>query len=780
MNNLYSYSGCTAIERTTSKTRMGGVKIHDNSYCRNVSSDHLGGNIANCTLPHTNKQQYTTQSEAKGSATSSCPHANSRHDRQLMHEIYSITNNLINMKRNLLKTLLVAVGLVMGVNVWAADITATLVHTAGSGWGSAAGRGHTVDSEKEYFNTDAATGWAGAAFAEFSFSIPEGQTITSATLTWSYYQYNSKTYTSGIYYLNKDVQIDYTNFANSTDAVQYTGQKTFITTTSAYQGAKNTGKLHTGITTDVTDAVKNIANNNQNFIIFQWTANSGSGDLVGKGASSNTPVLLITTTDASQQTSYTVKFTDGAGNELKEAVTYDILKGEQATASAADMASFFNTDYTKKYIYASGNETITATENAESNVITLVFREADKFNYTVKSSLGTTLVTGSDWEGQTMYVNYPRYLAQDGTLYYINKNSSGGWFQKTFTLTQDNQEETINYTAGSKGVVYLAEAENIETLTVSTAANSAIRCSNGSCAYNAGENDVVITNLPAGKYKLYTSAWGAAGTEFVFKAGENKIASTYKWTDENKTDPVPNSDGLFTSKGYIIDYESEEITLLSETDITLGATTDGSRGIDFIYIIKTGDATETVSVTDAGLATYCPSYGLDFTNAEKIAAYKASVSGNEVTLTKVTTVAKGEGVLLRSINGGAAEENIDMTVNETKDESNAFVGTLEDITVNETDGDNTNYVLSKENDAMGFYKAAVTGTNVAAGKAYLPVLTSDAAKGIKVVFDGETTGISTVKDNTVKDNTIYNLNGQRVAAPAKGLYIMNGKKVVIK
>ena len=89
-------------------------------------------------------------------------------------------------------------------------------------------------------------------------------------------------------------------------------------------------------------------------------------------------------------------------------------------------------------------------------------------------------------------------------------------------------------------------------------------------------------------------------------------------------------------------------------------------------------------------------------------------------------------------------------------------------------------MLSKENDVMGFYKAAVAGTKVAAGKAYLPVATADAAKGIKVVFDGETTGISTVKGDNVKDNTIYNLNGQRVAAPAKGLYIMNGKKFIVK
>lgn len=49
----------------------------------------------------------------------------------------------------------------------AETITATLDHTAGSGWALAAAKGYTVDSESEYYNTDAATGWAGAAFAQF-------------------------------------------------------------------------------------------------------------------------------------------------------------------------------------------------------------------------------------------------------------------------------------------------------------------------------------------------------------------------------------------------------------------------------------------------------------------------------------------------------------------------------------------------------------------------------------------------------------------------------------
>ena len=49
-----------------------------------------------------------------------------------------------------------------------------------------------------------------------------------------------------------------------------------------------------------------------------------------------------------------------------------------------------------------------------------------------------------------------------------------------------------------------------------------------------------------------------------------------------------------------------------------------------------------------------------------------------------------------------------------------------------------------------------------------------------ISIDGETTGISNVKNVTATDGQAYNLAGQRVAQPTKGLYIVNGKKVIIK
>ena len=112
---------------------------------------------------------------------------------------------------------MLAMTLVCGAQIsWADTVNATLDHTAGSGWSSAASEGYTVDSESEYYNTDYGTGWAGAAFAQFSFTIPEGHSVTSAKLTWACNQYNKKRYSSEIFYLNSGVSINFETFV--TDA----------------------------------------------------------------------------------------------------------------------------------------------------------------------------------------------------------------------------------------------------------------------------------------------------------------------------------------------------------------------------------------------------------------------------------------------------------------------------------------------------------------------------------------------------------------------------------
>lgn len=88
-----------------------------------------------------------------------------------------------------------------------------------------------------------------------------------------------------------------------------------------------------------------------------------------------------------------------------------------------------------------------------------------------------------------------------------------------------------------------------------------------------------------------------------------------------------------------------------------------------------------------------------------------------------------------------------------------------------------------EKTGLGFYWGAdnAGAFNVKAGTAYLAVPTSDANNAKGFAFDGETTGIENVNVAANQSKTIYNLNGQRVSNMSQaGLYIVNGKKVVIR
>lgn len=105
----------------------------------------------------------------------------------------------------------------------------------------------------------------------------------------------------------------------------------------------------------------------------------------------------------------------------------------------------------------------------------------------------------------------------------------------------------------------------------------------------------------------------------------------------------------------------------------------------------------------------------------------------------------------------------------------ALTGVYSEITVL-----SGSYILYKGEKGLGFYKS--DGSNkVKANRAYL---TAESAEGSRMFigFDDETTGIDSVvkQDTKTADNVYYNLSGQRVANPSKGLYIVNGKKVIIK
>jgi hypothetical protein len=79
---------------------------------------------------------------------------------------------------------------------------------------------------------------------------------------------------------------------------------------------------------------------------------------------------------------------------------------------------------------------------------------------------------------------------------------------------------------------------------------------------------------------------------------------------------------------------------------------------------------------------------------------------------------------------------------------------------------------------VGFYKNTYEFT-VGANTAYLPASVAEGRAFIGFADEPEATGINEVK--TMKaSNDIYNLKGLKVKNAQKGLYIIGGKKVVMK
>ena len=78
-----------------------------------------------------------------------------------------------------------------------------------------------------------------------------------------------------------------------------------------------------------------------------------------------------------------------------------------------------------------------------------------------------------------------------------------------------------------------------------------------------------------------------------------------------------------------------------------------------------------------------------------------------------------------------------------------------------------------------FSQASGSGVSIDAFRGYIRSSSGSLAR-LNVNFDDETSGIETMNREPLTVNQTYNLSGQRVSQPTKGLYIVNGKKVVVK
>lgn len=329
---------------------------------------------------------------------------------------------------------------------------------------------------------------------------------------------------------------------------------------------------------------------------------------------------------------------------------------------------------------------------------------------------------------------------------------------------------------------------------------------------NSTITKVVLTGeiAPTSETELLDAAWTASWTAKTFDAqGGAKIgdvirvqytaykddATDWPWVQfyfmdgsgNNLVDPVAASKQK--NAVTVFDYEIESLDALSKIQ-TGGFSIKGDQFVlNSVKLLTYADSYDAVSVTIGAdeLATFSCSKNLDFTDTGIKAYYASAVAEGTVTMTETATTWNYCGYILKGSAGTYTVKVVD-DEHASYPSPNYLKGQVSAGTVAASTAGTYHYIFDKNaSSQIGFFKLTAD-YNLDANMAYLETAEDIAPTPgacVTLIFDGgETTSISeklkvrSEKFATAKD--CYDLMGRKVAQPTRGLYIVNGKKVVIK
>jgi len=193
-----------------------------------------------------------------------------------------------------------------------------------------------------------------------------------------------------------------------------------------------------------------------------------------------------------------------------------------------------------------------------------------------------------------------------------------------------------------------------------------------------------------------------------------------------------------------------------------------------VTVWPTIDVTANEGASSEFWATFY-SNAMNYQAPEGTQVFKVALAGSAITMTEITDriVKSGQGVVLKKTTSGSITMTPTSSNGSGDYSGNSLTGTMTNIT-----NPGNAYVLNyKAATGAGFYKLGASGT-IGANKAYL---VSGAGAPEFFSLDGGTTGVNEVRGKMEEvSGEYYDLQGRRVSQPTKGLYIVNGKKVIIK
>ena len=221
--------------------------------------------------------------------------------------------------------------------------------------------------------------------------------------------------------------------------------------------------------------------------------------------------------------------------------------------------------------------------------------------------------------------------------------------------------------------------------------------------------------------------------------------------------------------GSVVDFTTEPTYELTESGQYAVRAANEMGGLSEASAAVEATVAEVVKVklNADGYATLASQKTLDFSAVDGLTAYiVSSTTATEATLTSVANAPAATGLVLKGEPG--AEYTIPAAETADAVSGNLLVAAVGATTV----AAESVYVLD------GSTFKVFAGTQIPAGKAYLPK--ADGARQLTLVF-ADATGINAnLNANLNWNGNVYDLQGRRVAKPGKGVYIVGGKKVIVK
>ena len=401
-------------------------------------------------------------------------------------------------------------------------------------------------------------------------------------------------------------------------------------------------------------------------------------------------------------------------------------------------------------------------------------------NYRVNEATGAAYY-GVDWSGE----NCQNYSDVEGykaiRIYSDGSNTPRAMF---FNSSADGQQ-AFNFTWNAKGYYELllstvyASVSNYKLISVRPASGTTSSISGIYMVVNNPIYDYVISGNGV-KTAGVTAALGDATATSIDATGlTNTSAIALESANPNCLFKA-NAGKLSNTKNVIVDGTCANLVLTDGKPFKAPADFSATAAPTYDRTF-TASTTTTVCLPFALTADEASSLGtfyelsnfdgstLHFTSVDAPVANKAYLVKTKAAAPALTLSETGKSIVATPADLGTAVTNVD------------FIGTLES-TVIPASGDDYSYYAYNSGSLV---KIVTNAATLPAFRGYFKVTTSgiSTARSLNISFDNEATGISAALMNsderTVKSE-VYNLNGQRVAAPQKGLYIVNGKKVIVK